>query len=63
MPLARNPLFVGRTSDLLALAGALQRGGVASSGQVVAATGLGGVGKTQLATEFVHRGAAARPPP
>jgi tetratricopeptide (TPR) repeat protein len=57
MPLSRNPLFVGRTQDLLALAALLKHGQTTAVYQVetAAATGLGGIGKTQLASEFVHR--------
>lgn len=57
MPLARNPLFVGREQDLLQLARAFNKTHVAAVGQIetAAATGLGGIGKTQLACEFVHR--------
>ena len=55
MPLARNALFVGREADLKALAGALKAGDTAAVGQIAAVTGLGGIGKTQLASEFVHR--------
>ncbi|MCB9100912.1 MAG: tetratricopeptide repeat protein, partial [Anaerolineales bacterium] len=57
MPLNKNPLFVGRQEDLLALASALKAGGATAISQVetAAATGLGGIGKTQLASEFVHR--------
>ena len=55
MPLARNALFVGREADLKALALALKAGETAAVGQIAAATGLGGIGKTQLASEFVHR--------
>ncbi|HEY0602293.1 MAG TPA: hypothetical protein VGD58_05235, partial [Herpetosiphonaceae bacterium] len=55
MPLSRNPLFVGREDDLRALAGVLKAGGTAAIGQIAAATGLGGIGKTQLACEFAHR--------
>jgi tetratricopeptide (TPR) repeat protein/transcriptional regulator with XRE-family HTH domain len=56
MPLAPNPLFVGRGDELLQVARAL-RGADATValGQVVASTGLGGLGKTQLAVELVHR--------
>jgi tetratricopeptide (TPR) repeat protein/transcriptional regulator with XRE-family HTH domain len=56
MPLAPNPLFVGRGGELLQVAAAL-RGSDATValGQVVASTGLGGLGKTQLAVELVHR--------
>jgi hypothetical protein len=56
MPLARNPLFVGREADLLRLARALRGGGTAAIGpQAAVATGLGGIGKSQLACEFVYR--------
>ncbi|HEX6293027.1 MAG TPA: tetratricopeptide repeat protein [Herpetosiphonaceae bacterium] len=56
MPLRRNPLFVGRDADLRQLATALHIGTTAAIGQleIAAATGLGGIGKTQLACEFVH---------
>jgi tetratricopeptide (TPR) repeat protein/transcriptional regulator with XRE-family HTH domain len=56
MPLAPNPLFIGRGEELLRVAKAL-RGGDATValGQIVASTGLGGLGKTQLAVEIVHR--------
>jgi tetratricopeptide (TPR) repeat protein len=53
--LAPNPCFVGRSTALLGLAEMLiQQPGLAV-GAVAAVTGLGGIGKTQLATEFVHR--------
>jgi tetratricopeptide (TPR) repeat protein/transcriptional regulator with XRE-family HTH domain len=55
MPFSRNALFVGREDDLKHLAGALKGGNIAAIGQITAATGLGGIGKTQLAAEFVHR--------
>ncbi len=57
MPLSRNPLFVGRRDDLLRLARAIKGGETVAIGQVetAATTGLGGMGKTQLACEFVHR--------
>jgi transcriptional regulator with XRE-family HTH domain/tetratricopeptide (TPR) repeat protein len=56
MPLAPNPFFVGRGNELLQVAAALKGGDTTVAlGQVVAATGLGGLGKTQLAVEFVHR--------
>jgi tetratricopeptide (TPR) repeat protein len=57
MPLASNPLFVGREEDLKTLASQLKAGETSAVGQVeiAAATGLGGIGKTQLASEFVHR--------
>jgi hypothetical protein len=55
MPLSRNQLFVGREADLKPLAHALKSGSTTANGQIAAATGLGGIGKTQLASEFVHR--------
>lgn len=55
MPFSPNPLFVGRQNDLLTLAQTLKGGGTTAINQVAAATGLGGLGKTQLAIEFVHR--------
>ncbi len=56
MPLPYNPLFVGREEELRTLARwLLDEGQTAAIGQVAAATGLGGIGKTQLAAAFVHR--------
>jgi tetratricopeptide (TPR) repeat protein len=55
MHMMRNPLFVGRLDELSNLAEALQVQGTAAISQVASVTGLGGIGKTQLATEFVHR--------
>lgn len=55
MPLSHNPLFVGREEELRELARVLKAGDTAAIGQIAAATGLGGIGKTQLAAEFVHR--------
>jgi tetratricopeptide (TPR) repeat protein len=48
MPFRHNPLFVARDGELKTLAQVLQ------ANQTVVITGLGGVGKTQLAIEFVH---------
>jgi len=57
MPFAHNPLFVGREEDLRTLARQLKAGETSAVGevQIAAATGLGGMGKTQLAVELVHR--------
>ena len=57
MPFAVNPLFVGREEDLRTLARQLKAEETSAIGQVEIAgvTGLGGIGKTQLASEFVHR--------
>jgi tetratricopeptide (TPR) repeat protein len=55
-PIDPNPLFVGRGEDLKALAAEL-KGDAAGAGLVktVCVSGIGGVGKTQLASEFAHR--------
>jgi tetratricopeptide (TPR) repeat protein len=55
MPFSPNPLFVGREEDFKTLAECLKGGETAAIGQIAATTGLGGIGKTQLASEFVHR--------
>jgi tetratricopeptide (TPR) repeat protein len=55
MPYASNPHFVGRDDALLALAQALKGGGRVALGPRAAVTGLGGIGKTSVASEFVHR--------
>lgn len=52
MPYPRNACFCGRERELLNLADALL---YAPKVQAVAVTGLGGIGKTQLAAEFCHR--------
>jgi hypothetical protein len=51
VPAARNPNFTGRDEDLAALAAALASG---STVTVQSLRGMGGVGKTQLATEFAY---------
>jgi hypothetical protein len=48
---ARNPNFTGRSADLAAVEAALASGARVT---VQSIRGMGGVGKTQLATEFAH---------
>jgi len=48
---SRNHVFVGREGDLLALA----RGLLHNDASSIAVTGFGGVGKSQLASEFCYR--------
>lgn len=55
LPLRANPLFVGRDEFLQQVAGAFTTRQTICLGQTVIATGLGGIGKTQLAVEFAHR--------
>ncbi|HEX9370380.1 MAG TPA: tetratricopeptide repeat protein [Roseiflexaceae bacterium] len=51
IPLRHNELFVGRVADLKALARVLKE----HQSAVAITTGIGGIGKTQLASEFAHR--------
>jgi len=57
MPLRPNPHFVGRYEQLKRIAANLKAGDATTISEVTvaASSGLGGVGKTQLASEFVHR--------
>ena len=60
MPFPRNPDFVGRTDDLDRLHAVLQARqpvGIRPAGL----TGMGGIGKTQLAVEYVYRHQADYP--
>jgi tetratricopeptide (TPR) repeat protein len=54
---ARNPRFTGRSTELRELRSMLrsQPGSAAFSGAVVALTGMGGIGKSELALEYAHR--------
>jgi DNA-binding SARP family transcriptional activator/Flp pilus assembly protein TadD len=57
LPYHRNMTFTGRSSYLRQLAGLLLPGPESNSGLTKAAvvTGMGGLGKTQLAVEFAYR--------
>ncbi len=50
-----NPLFVGRNAELQFLANVFKGRTTLVVHQTAAATGMGGIGKTQLAVEFAHR--------
>src|SRR5208283_132445 len=54
VPFLRNPGFVGREEDLAKIHALLQKG-EAVGVQPVAAAGMGGIGKTQLAVEYAYR--------
>lgn len=50
-----NKNFVGRQEDFLTLAKLLKGQATTAIGEIAVATGLGGMGKTQLAVEIAHR--------
>ena len=54
-PIDPNPLFVGREEDLKALAAEVKDASGAGPVKTVCVSGIGGVGKTQLTSEFAHR--------
>ncbi len=58
IPFRRNPHFTGRDELITEIEEALAKGEVAALTQPQAITGLGGVGKTQLAVEYAYRHAA-----
>jgi tetratricopeptide (TPR) repeat protein len=55
LPFASNPLFVGRDGVLASLAGTFKKPAAPGLVPTVAVSGIGGIGKTQLAIEFTHR--------
>lgn len=55
LPWSPNPMFKGRDGDIKELAEVLLRPALTTIVPTIAATGLGGMGKTQLAAEFAHR--------
>src|SRR5258707_14175764 len=55
IPFARNPFFTGRENLLERLHTQLQAMQVAALSQPQAISGLGGIGKTQLAIEYTYR--------
>jgi hypothetical protein len=55
IPFRRNPHFTGRDELIDGIEKALAAGEVAALTQPQAITGLGGVGKTQLAVEYAYR--------
>lgn len=54
LPFGLNPHFVGRQAELRWLAEMLKGGQAAVMGQMAMVTGMGGLGKTQLASAFAH---------
>ncbi len=55
MHLSPNPLFVGREKALRTLARVISQGMASAIGQTIVLTGMGGIGKSQLAVEFSYR--------
>ncbi|HEY0754947.1 MAG TPA: FxSxx-COOH system tetratricopeptide repeat protein [Ktedonobacteraceae bacterium] len=55
IPFARNPSFSGREEQLRTLGKQLRSRQRAAIGQIQAISGLGGIGKTQLAIEYAYR--------
>lgn len=54
VPFPHNPDFVGRDTDLATLHAMLQQGNSPVGIRPTVLVGLGGIGKTQLAVEYVH---------
>ncbi len=55
IPYPRNPFFLGRDEELSQVRQHLQGGQATALSQPQAITGLGGIGKTQLALEYAYR--------
>ena len=55
IPYPRNPFFLGRDEILVHLRHLLQAGQATALSQPQAVSGLGGIGKTQLALEYAYR--------
>jgi len=55
IPYPRNPFFLGRDDELIQLRSHLQAGQATALSQPQAISGLGGIGKTQLALEYAYR--------
>ena len=55
LPFQRNPFFTGREAHLERLRKQLQETGTAAITQSISISGLGGIGKTELALEYAHR--------
>jgi tetratricopeptide (TPR) repeat protein/transcriptional regulator with XRE-family HTH domain len=55
LPFPPNPFFTGRESELLQLQRCFEYSARIAITQPVSVSGLGGIGKTQLALEYAHR--------
>jgi tetratricopeptide (TPR) repeat protein len=54
IPFARNPFFTGREQELAYLHTQLQQSNTFAVGQTQSISGLGGIGKTQIAVEYAY---------
>ncbi len=55
VPYTRNPFFLGRDEDIARIHSSLHAGQATALSQPQAISGLGGIGKTQLALEYAYR--------
>lgn len=55
VPYQHNPFFLGRENELVQMRSHLQAGQTMALAQRQAISGLGGIGKTQLAVEYAYR--------
>ena len=55
VPFSHNPFFTGREEILAQIRSRFQTGQVTALSQPQAMSGLGGIGKTQIAVEYAHR--------
>src|SRR5204863_4085761 len=55
IPYPRNPFFTERDQELARLHAQLQQRNSAAVGQKQSISGLGGIGKTQIAVEYAYR--------
>ena len=55
LPFARNPLFTGREDFITKLHNLIAGQGSAAVSQAPAISGMGGIGKTQIAVEYAYR--------
>jgi tetratricopeptide (TPR) repeat protein/transcriptional regulator with XRE-family HTH domain len=55
LPFPPNPFFTGRQTELLLIAQLFEQSARIAISQPISVSGLGGIGKTQLALEYAHR--------
>src|SRR5579864_8613875 len=55
LPFPPNPFFTGRESELLQMSRLFEQNERIAISQPISVSGLGGIGKTQLALEYAHR--------